>query len=166
MRPSIFFLTAWLALTSVVVARAEDPAVAGWTERIRLLPSDLELAAKLDSGAENSSLHVEKQRLFRRGDKRWVRFTVEGDDGRRVALERPLIRKAAIRRHSGKSDVRPVVAIKVCLGSTVREVEVNLVDRSGFGYPILIGRSFVEGEFLIDVSRQDIVPLACEEASD
>lgn len=130
---------------------------------MRLLPSRVELEAKLDTGAENSSLHVEKQRLFRRDGKRWVRFTIEGESGRRVALERRLIRKATIRRHSGGSDVRPVVALRICLGAVVREVEVNLVDRSGFDYPILVGRSYLSGDFLVDTSRQDLLGPACEE---
>jgi len=139
---------------------AEIP-VAGWTERIRLLPSGLELAAKLDSGAENSSLHIERQRLFRRGGKRWIRFTVEGESGRRVAFERRVVRFAAIKRHSGRSDVRPVVEMKFCLGSATRTVEVNLVDRSRLEYPILIGRSFLAGEYLIDTSATELRPLAC-----
>ena len=62
--------------------------------------------------------------------------------------------------------MRPVVAIKICLGSTVKEVEVNLVDRSGFGYPILIGRSFLAGDFLVDASREGIAPLNCGEESE
>ena len=140
---------------------AEVGAVAGWTERIRLLPSELELEAKLDSGAENSSLHVEKQRYFRRGGERWVRFTVEGESGRRVALEREVLRKASIRRHAGRSDVRPVVAIAICMGEVAKLVEVNLVDRSSFDFPLLIGRSFLADEYLIDTSETDLQPLAC-----
>lgn len=139
----------------------DERAVAGWTERVRLLPSGIELEAKLDSGAENSSLHVERQRFFRRDGERWVRFTVEGESGRRVAFERKLVRKAAIRRHSGRSDVRPVVSLAICLGSVAKRVEVNLVDRSGFDYPLLIGRSFLAGAYLVDTSAGMLQPLDC-----
>lgn len=142
-------------------ARPEEPAIAGWTERVRLLPSGVELEAKLDSGAENSSLHVARLRFFERDEKRWVRFTVEGDGGRRVAFERRLLRRAAIKRHTGRSDVRPVVAMAICLGSVARLVEVNLVDRSRFEYPILVGRSFLADEFLIDASGTALQPLDC-----
>jgi hypothetical protein len=128
---------------------------------VRLVRSVIELDAKLDSGAKNSSLHVERQRFFRRDGERWVRFTVEGEGDRRVAFERKLLRKAAIRRHSGRSDIRPVVAIAICLGSVAKRVEVNLVDRSGFDYPLLIGRSFLEGAYLIDTSAERLRPLDC-----
>lgn len=146
---------------SPVTAAPEAPAVAGWSERVRLLPSGLELEAKLDSGAENSSLHVDKLRFFERDEKRWVRFTVEGESGRRVAFERRLLRRAAIKRHSGRSDVRPVVAMAICLGPIAKLVEVNLVDRSRFEYPILVGRSFLAGDFLIDASDADLQTLDC-----
>ena len=131
-----------------------------------MLPSEVELEAKLDSGAENSSLHVERQRFFRRDGKRWVRFTIEGESGRRVALERRVVRSAAIKRHNGRSDIRPVVEMKICLGSVTRKVEVNLVDRSRFEYSILIGRSFLAGEYLIDSASAELWPLACEGQAD
>lgn len=162
-----------LCLPASPVAAGEDipdaanrprlTAVAGWVEVVRLTRSGLELEAKLDSGAEHSSLHVNRQRYFRRDGERWVRFTVEGRDGRRVAFEREVVRRAAIKRHSGGSDVRPVVEIKVCLGDQVRKVEVNLVDRSNFDYPMLVGRSFLEGLFLIDPSESAnfLQPLRC-----
>jgi hypothetical protein len=157
--------TAWLCALAATLGGAaaapDDPAIAGWGERIRLMPSGIELEAKLDSGAENSSLHVDRLRFFERDDKRWVRFTVEGDSGRRVAFERRLLRRAAIKRHSGRSDVRPVVAMAICLGSVARLVEVNLVDRSRFEYPILVGRSFLAGEYLIDASDSGLQPLDC-----
>ena len=150
-----------LALAPGAVAREAERA--GWTERVRLLPSGLELEAKLDSGAENSSLHIEHQRLFRRGGKRWVRFAVRGESGRLVAFERRVVRVAAIKRHSGRSDNRPVVDMKICLGSVVKEVEVNLVDRSRFEYSFLVGRSFLAGEYLIDSSETGLWPLSCED---
>ncbi len=142
----------------------EAATVAGWVERVRLTRSGLEMEAKLDSGAEHSSLHVERPRYFRRDGERWVRFTVEGESGRRVAFERKLVRKAAIKRHSGRSDVRPVVEIKICLGEVTKRAEVNLVDRSNFEYPMLVGRSFLEDAFLIDPSddARHRVALECE----
>jgi hypothetical protein len=156
----------WLAWAGPVLAEAhESLVVAGWAETALLLPSKLELAAKLDSGAENSSLNIERLRYFKRGGQRWVRFTVEGDGGRRVAFERRVLRKAAIKRHGEGSHIRPVVAMEICLGDTVKEVEVNLVDRSRFEYPLLIGRSFLAEDFLIDTSATDLRPLTCTEAS-
>jgi hypothetical protein len=38
------------------------------------------------------------------------------------------------------------------LGDFYREAEVNLVDRSGFNYQMLIGRSFLAGNLIVDPS--------------
>lgn len=161
-RLALLSLLCLTALAAALGAVTDETQRAGWTERVRLLPSGIELEAKLDSGAENSSLHIERKRLFRRDGERWVRFTVEGESGRRVAFERRLLRYAAIKRHNGGSDVRPVVEMKICLGSVVKKVQVNLVDRSRFEYPFLVGRSFLAGEYLIDSAVQGIKSLACE----
>lgn len=34
---------------------------------------------------------------------------------------------------------RPVVDMELCQGDTKRSIEVNLIDRSSFNYPLLIG---------------------------
>jgi hypothetical protein len=31
-----------------------------------------------------------------------------------------------------------------------KDIEVNVVDRTGLNYPMLIGRNFLSGDFLID----------------
>ncbi len=165
LRRSSVLLSLWLASVSLGFAEPHDEiVVAGWAETAQLLPSELVLAAKLDSGAENSSLNIERLRYFKRSGQRWVRFTVEGQSGRRVAFERQVLRKAAIKRHGEGSHIRPVVEIEICLGGTSKEVEVNLVDRSRFEYPLLIGRSFLAEDFLIDTSATDLQPLSCREA--
>jgi len=61
-------------------------------------------------------------------------------------------RMARIKRHFGKEQVRYVVKLGICLGSVYREAEVTLVDRTGFNYPLLVGRNFLKDDFLIDPS--------------
>jgi hypothetical protein len=42
------------------------------------------------------------------------------------------------------------------------EVRFTLADRYTMAYPVLLGRSFLEGQFLVDVSKQ--IPAAIEES--
>ena len=49
----------------------------------------------------------------------------------------------------------------VCLGSVQRTVEVNVVDRSGFDYPVLIGRSFLAGIFVVDPGERFLLTPDC-----
>lgn len=158
MRPLVrLALTAFaFACLMTTLAQAGEPVadefeIFGWVEWVKLLDGDLRLKAKLDTGAANSSLDATGIERFRRGGERWVRFTVtdpETED--QMQLEKPLVRNVRIIRHDGNHQRRPVIKMGVCIGDRIREVEVNLIDRSNFIYPMLLGRSALEGFALID----------------
>ncbi|MFU8832681.1 MAG: ATP-dependent zinc protease, partial [Wenzhouxiangella sp.] len=123
----------------------------GWVEWVKLLDGELRLKAKLDTGAANSSLDATNISRFRKDGERWVRFTVtDPDNGTSLDLEKPLVRNVRIVRHGGEHQRRPVIEMPICLGHQTRLVEVNLIDRSNFIYPMLLGRSALEGFALID----------------
>lgn len=125
--------------------------ILGWVEHVRVGKSRLELTAKLDTGADTSSLDAAKIRRFRGKDgNRWVEFRVEDQTGRRIRFKKPLVRTAYIKEHKGPSQKRSVVLMEVCLGEYLQEIEVTLVDRSDFAYPVLLGRNALEGLAVID----------------
>lgn len=154
--PTVFLKRLWisvllLALSATANADIEQLEIFGWVERVKLLDGDVSLKAKLDTGAANSSLDATDIRRFRRGGERFVEFTVtDPDSGVELRLEKPLVRNVRIIRHDGNHQRRPVVKLPVCLGDRIRQVEVNLIDRSNFIYPMLIGRSALEGFALVD----------------
>lgn len=148
--------TACLALWFSAQTLADAPAqeefeIFGWVEWVKLLDGELRLKAKLDTGAATSSLDATNIERFRKDGKRWIRFTVsDPDSGDQIELEKPLERNVRIVRHDGNHQRRPVIKMGVCIGDRIREVEVNLIDRSNFIYPMLLGRSALEGFALID----------------
>lgn len=147
---------------SAGAAKTDAVPVAGWLEHARLTPGDILLEAKLDTGARTSSLHAQNPRQFKRDGKNWVAFYVTGNDGRRVHLERPLVRIVRVRSASGVDEARPAVTLGICIGSVYRVTEVNLVDRSGLAKPLLIGRRFIRGRLRIDVSRRYMLEPVCK----
>lgn len=155
------------AISASVLAFAGSTAAAerdifGWAEPVVLVEAGFELEAKLDTGAETSSLDAIDIRRFRRKGKSWVRFTVEDHDrGDETRLERPLLRRVRIKRHDGKSQLRSVVSLTVCLGSHRREVEFSLIDRSEFIYPVLLGRSALAGIAVVDPDETYLSDPAC-----
>lgn len=141
-----------------------EKQVVGWIENAVLFPGNLEIKAKLDTGAENSSIHVDQIYEFKRDGQNWVRFTVANRQGCRQTFETRIIRTAEIKRHGSTSQKRPVVRLGVCLGAVYKEVEVNLTDRSSFDFRMLIGRSFLEGAFVVDSEKTFTVQTKCREA--
>lgn len=142
---------------------AMDKQIVGWVERVRLQPGNVLLEAKLDSGAEYSSLDATNITEFTRQGEKWVRFNLNNHNGKVVPMESKLIRYAPIKRHYGKSQRRPVIKLQVCIGNFSAETQVNLVDRTGFIYPMLIGRKFMEGHLIIDPALKHTVEPACQE---
>lgn len=136
---------------SVVPPR--EKAVMGWLESIYLKPWNKRLTAKLDTGAKTSSLHSDKIERFSKGGEAWVRFTLgDMDDGdeKPIVVERPLVRTAYIKSHQREVSKRDVVSLTVCKNGKDYSAEFNLVDRSKFNYPVLLGRSFLKDIALVD----------------
>ena len=152
---------AWL-LAAPQIAFAQERQIYGYLERVMISNTGLTLTAKLDTGADTSSLHAENIKRFRRAGERFVRFQVRDENDDPITLERHLARIARIRRHDGDYQRRPVVEMLVCIGSVRRRVEVNLIDRSHLNFPFLLGRSAMEGAVVVDPERTFTAEPSCE----
>ncbi len=123
----------------------------GWLERVEIGDSRLLLKAKLDTGATTSSLSATDISYFERDGKRWLRFKVYSKlQDREEIVEAPLVRHVKIRRHNGKVQRRPVASLPMCVGDVLRERQFTLIDRSGFNYPVLVGRNYMKDYILVD----------------
>ena len=131
-------------------AAAQSKLTVGWIEKVRLSPSGLMLQAKIDSGADFSSLNTSDLEQFEKEGKPWVRFEVTNRLGEKAAIELEILREALIKKHFGKPQKRPVVRLGICVGNRFMQADVNLADRTNFETQLLIGRSFAAGNLLID----------------
>ena len=129
-------------------------ATIGWVETVRILPENIELRAKIDTGADNSSLGVVNWQSFHRDGKEWIRFKTLNNSGNSKSFERPLDRYSLIKRKILRSHKRPVVKMWLCIGNKRILVPVNLAKRKSFKYRMLIGRSFLKGHFLVDSNKK------------
>ncbi|NNF16813.1 MAG: ATP-dependent zinc protease, partial [Gammaproteobacteria bacterium] len=140
------------AVTEVGAKAVPAPQVFGWLEEVMLDPDRRwKLVAKLDTGADTSSLDARDIRRVRVGNKRYVRFTVtDPETGEPVSLRRPYVRTVRIRQHDGDHERRRVVLMAVCLGEKERTIEVTLTNRAHFDYSMLLGRSALSGIAVVD----------------
>lgn len=157
-------LTVGLLALAGSVASAKQ--VSGYVEKVVVYPGAIQIKAKIDSGALNNSLHCDScDQTFERDGQEWVRFTLTNWRGDSTTIERPVIGRTAITRHFGKSQERLVINLPVCMGGVVKDMPVNVVDRSGFNYQMLIGRTFLNGDFLIDPSEKYLLGTDCPDAA-
>lgn len=133
----------------------------GWVEAVRILPENFDLQAKIDTGADNSSLDITDWNAFEHKGKQWVRFSTRNNSNVTYTFERPLERYASIKRKQSKPLKRPVVQMQLCIGDKTYQAPVNLAKRENFEFRMLIGRSFLKDRFLVDSSTTLTISPKC-----
>lgn len=147
-------------------SQMNEKIIMGWVEHVRLMPLDVLVRAKLDTGANTSSLHAENVTYFKRDGEPWVRFDFKtphkkkkgqkpsATDVRELhVIERPVVRTTLIKRHQQSSMQRTVIRLPIVIGGKTFEPEFTLTNRGNFIYPLLLGRRFLKDVALIDPSQ-------------
>ncbi len=138
--------------------------VVGWIEPIQLEPEGPQLTAKLDTGADSSSLGATAIEVYSADGIERVRFRIQARSDERSTVDLPLERIAKIKRHVEGAETRPVVRLRICLGNLRKEVEVNLADRSNYEQPVLIGRDFLSSDLIVDPAETFTTSPRCDSA--
>ncbi len=149
-----FALTALLPLAAGTVDAAEKVTI-GAVEDVILLPWNVTLPARIDTGALTSSLDARE--LTVRDNKALFRLRNEYGS---LRLSLPIIEWRYIRSAIGE-ERRPVVEMEICLGRKRFRTQVTLQDRSRVKYPFLVGRRALQEHFLVDVSRSNVFMPSC-----
>jgi hypothetical protein len=149
-------------LSNPMIAFPLEKKIVGLIEKVKICPGALEIMAKVDTGATHSSLGVSHIVDFERNGVKWVRFDVANHKGQKRTIEKEIFRKTRIKRHNEEPAGVYVVKLGICLGDYYREVEVNLTDRTGFSYRMLIGRSFIKDVFIVDPSLRFTTRPSCK----
>ncbi len=166
LRRRIAILLAVICIYSTTIS-GKDPAIviAGWVENVRIENQDFEIKAKLDTGAQTSSIHATNIEPFKKDGKRWVRFTlllVDNKDNNHVLnIEKPRLRKANIKNNDGEHDKRYVVELLVCFNGREFITEFTLANRTEYIYDILLGRQFLKKAAIVDSNRTFLTLAKC-----
>ncbi|NUS37841.1 MAG: ATP-dependent zinc protease [Lysobacter sp.] len=133
-----------------------DRVVLGWREWVAL--PDLGIArlrAKVDTGARSSALHVDAHWRFVEGGAPWVGFRLHARRRQPHAIEAcaPLHDEREVADSGGHRSRRLFLRTTLRLAGHERMIELNLCDRRGMLFPMLLGRSALDGLFVVDPSR-------------
>lgn len=180
------YLTHWLVAAAscaalflagasdLFTAEPENPPekkVVGWLEKVYLTDYHFGLRAKMDTGAKSSSIHatdLEYVPVEGKSPQSRIRFKTEDTEGESRIIEADIIRIVKIKKTSLASaapltESRIEVAIDVCLAGIIKRVNVNLTDRSGMNYRMILGRTALEGSFIVDVEKKFIGGSTCRD---
>jgi len=161
------FAAAGLSISAAMAQAAQPqghsmPTIAGWTETVTFPDYGISLDAKLDTGADSSSLGVTDLDRFKRQGKVWYRFTITGEDGKTATIEQQTNRVARVMRAEVEDTRRPIVRLKICLAGHEAETDFTLTDRSERRSQVLIGRRFLASRIVVDSGRTHLFPKRCE----
>jgi len=131
--------------------------VVGQVEYVIIGDNMLQQKARIDTGATTSSVDAHDVTVFERDGVRWARFYIHSRvSDQEYEFESELVRRVRIKSPGEELDRRLVVTLPITLGRVRQMTEVTLTDRDQFEYPVLIGRNFLEGRMVVDVSREYI----------
>ena len=130
--------------------------VLGWREWVGLPALGLQgVRAKIDSGARTSALHVEEQWRFVERGAPWVGFRLasRGVVGLATEAAAPVSDERIVTDSGGHRTRRVFFRTVLALAGTEREIEMNLSDRRGMLFPMLLGRTAMARTFTVDPAR-------------
>jgi len=131
-----------------------EQKLVGWREWVGLPGVGVDwLKAKVDTGAQTSSLHAFGLKEFERDGAPWVRFEVhpwQRSAHDAVTVELPVHDRRRVRSSSGHTEKRIVVVLDVRLHGDLVPAEVTLTRRDAMGFRMLLGRELLAGQYLVD----------------
>lgn len=166
-------LIACFTMLSANTAIADDgqrekfPTVLGYVEDAFIGKLGLEMKAKLDTGADSSSVYAKDVEVYKKSSRdSWVRFRLVGKNGRSIRYNQNVISFVAIKLKTGGTQRRPVIHLPICVGGVKGLAEVNLADREDFEYQMLIGREFLASRIMVDSAQTFAAEKDCEPNED
>lgn len=129
----------------------------GWREWLGFPDLGIpQIKAKVDTGARTSCLHAYYVEPFERDGAPWVRFGLhpkQNDTSEGIHCEAPVKDRRSVRDSGGHEEYRYVIETMISIGKDRRLVEVTLTDRDTMKFRVLLGRTAIRGEYLVDAGR-------------
>lgn len=150
MRLCLLFMLIGSLLSGYTMA-AEQKTIYGYVEKATLVDKNLQVSAKMDTGAKSASLSATHITPITINGKPYLRFIVSTKQGD-VEFTGEHIGHVKIKVRAGENGKpakplpieRPVVLVKIRIGDKERQVPVNLANRKRFLYPLLLGRDAIK----------------------
>ncbi len=129
----------------------------GWREWVQLPELGIhELKAKIDTGADNSSLHAFNMHRFEKDGVPYIRFDIHPRQRKRkpsLTCEAELVMERKVKNPGGRTELRPVIRTTLIVAGREIDALVNLTTRDEMTFRLLLGRRTIRNHFLVDPGR-------------
>ncbi|MDX1387267.1 MAG: RimK/LysX family protein [bacterium] len=127
----------------------ENKTIIGRIERVSFPNHNFSLAARVDTGAHTSSMHMENSKLTKVNGQAYIEFDTEDKKGNKYHFKTKIHKETKVK---GDKEKRFIIRETICLAKVCKEININLTDRAEYKNKFLLGRNFLRGQFLVDVS--------------
>ncbi|MHC8950347.1 ATP-dependent zinc protease family protein [Sphingobacterium hungaricum] len=137
----------------------KDKRIIGRTEIVDLPELGLyNIEAKTDTGAETSVLHCEDYEIFNQDGHLHISSHIRPDPEAEetIKVTFPVHRERIVKSSFGHAETRYIFLTKIRLFDRLYDIKLSFRDRSSMSYPMLLGRNFITGKFLVDVSKKSL----------
>jgi len=139
-------------------AAADESAIRriGAVTTVTEVSTGLPFPARVDTGATTCAIHYEALEIEDPADDpaknigKRVRILVKNPDGKEEWIKTKIVDHVVVRTTTDE-DERYKVRLKLRWQDVEKAVLVTLSDREKMKYPLLLGRNFLRGDFLVDV---------------
>ena len=136
-------------------AALDRKMVIGWSVDVHLLDWDTPvIRAKVDTGARTSALHVDNLTILPNGQACFDVVVGREQPFERIQVCTPVVKWGRVRSSTGHYTHRCFVKTRVRIGPVEKEIELSLVSRERMQYRMLLGRTALARDFLVDVSHR------------
>lgn len=139
------------------MAKRDAPRTIGWREWVQLPDLGVdEIKAKVDTGADNSSLHAFNIVQFEQDGLLMVRFAIHPRQRRSkpsIECVTEVVKERLVKNPGGRAELRPVIRTAIVLAGVQLEALVNLTTRDEMTFRMLLGRRTVRKKFVVDPGR-------------
>lgn len=134
----------------------------GWEEWLGLPTLGLAaIKAKVDTGAKTSALHASVIEPFGPPSNPQVRFLIQPDINnpkRLVTCSAPVIDQRNVTSSNNETELRYVISADVQIGDRTWPIEISLTNRDNMAHRMLLGRSAIGNEMIVDPNRSCVQP--------
>jgi len=147
--------------TANATGQPGDKLILGWREWLALPAFGIEyIKAKIDTGARTSALHAFYLEPFERDGMPWIRFGIhprQGNSAEVVHCEAAVADRRSVTDSGGHQEERYVIQTPIRLGEQLIVTEVTLTDRENMRFRMLLGRTAMRGQFMVDPGRSYLI---------
>lgn len=137
-----------------MIEKATEKPMLGWREWVSLPALNIsQIKAKIDTGARSSALHAFYIETYSKSGESWVMFTlhpVQQCEDIIIECHAPIKDRRIVSDSGGHKQPRYVIETPIQIGSSIILAEMTLTNRDSMRFRMLLGRTAMDGNFIID----------------